>query len=764
MPPAVVTKNTLLNAFRLNAGRLGAMVPLVHAIIGSDWRHPDMRMDSLTMTDAINDEPNTMSFRLQGAQPAVGTPIAVALGTWSEENKIFAGQILSSTAVYEGRPENVAYDVQAIDHTWLLKRRLVSAEYLGQSATAIVQAIVQTFAGGYVANDVQPGLPVIDAISFENEDVPNALSRVMEAVGGYWYVDHWRSIHAFLNDPVQASAITTDQPNTMVNIANTLDLSQVSNRIYARGGGSQALADVPTGKLNTTIPVEDLGWYPAGHENGTNASGCWLEIGSQRASYVGPQGESGTGSVILGDTFAPGGGPAAVAVNVAGKLAGQYLYKTSFISKEGESMASPASAPVNAGLSIDGSAMTVEHYGNMAVQIFPTGATVRYVVTFVTETGESLPSTPSQPCLPIPPPYIFSGTTAYYTVSLQGVPIGPAGTTARRCYRSVNGGAFGRTMTIAGNVTTGATDATVTPGAAPPTTPTGGAGWPGQVDLSVIHLGPSNVTGRNLYRTVSGGSVFLKLATIRDNTTTTFRDNIADATLGDEEPTSGTLGTQPGSTELRVSALEAFVGYGWVFAANQLLYYDGRNPENGPGTYGPGALTGIPASGVGAITSPLSVNTEVMNAPHLVWVTVDAGPGLRYPVLKGDTVAILAIEDDATSQANMAAAVGFGDGVHELHIGDSSWDFAETRARARAELKRRKDGLVSITFETRDDSVWSGRDIYINVAAVGIAGWFKVRRVTFSQFGLTVWPLRRVEVTSQRFSFEDLLRQTRGEK
>jgi len=254
------------------------------------------------------------------------------------------------------------------------------------------------------------------------------------------------------------------------------------------------------------------------------------------------------------------------------------------------------------------------------------------------------------------------------------------------------------------------------------------------------------------------------LTTIADNTTTTYLDNVADDNLGDEEPARGSLGTLPGSTELRVSALEAFVGHGWVYAGNQLIRYKGRNPENGPTTYGPGALTNIPASGVGSITAPLSVDTEVVIAPHLTGVRAFGFDGLQYPVTKGDEVAVLAIVEDTDSQNAMKAAVGFGDGVHELHIGDSGWNLAEIQARGRAEVTRRKDPLYSITFTTRDDSVWSGRDIYINVAAVGIAGWFKIRRVTLTQFGLSVWPLRRVEVTSQRFSFEDLLRQTRGEK
>jgi hypothetical protein len=767
----VARGNALLNTFRLNQRRLGEMKPEVLVILGGGWRHQDIRLDSMQMTDAINDEPNTLSFRMEGAAPVIGEPIDMVVGTWGNENKVFSGQILSAQAVYEGRPENVAYDVQAIDHTWLLKRRLVMARYTGASATTIVQDIVANFAAGYVANTaegVQPGLPAIDEISFENEDVPNALSRVMEAVGGYWYVDHWRRVHAFLYEAEQASAITDSNPNSMSSIAQTVDLSQVSNRILARGGGSQATVDRPSSTVYDTIPVEDLGWYPPG--------GGWLEIGTQRLYYSGVEGGAGTGALIIGDMTAPAGGPAAAPVpNESGNLAGKYQYKVSFVMKEGESLASPPSAVVLAGTQPpDVSGVTVNWAMTTPVPNpaqppypgMPQGTVGRYMFTFVTKQGETFPSEPTAPSAPAPPPLVQSSPAYTYFPSYdpRPFPIGPAGTIGRNLYRSDNGGPFGLTYKIADNTTIQFGGPTYpawdsnTPGVAPPLMPTTSGG---KVNVTGIYSGPPGTTARNIYRTRgSGVGPFMKAGSLRDNTTPSWIDNVRDDSLGDEEPSgSGTLPTLPGSTALRVSAVEAFPATGWALTGGQVLSYTHR--EAGPG---PGALLGIPASGIGAITAPLSVDTEVITAPHLTGIQGSGRAGILYPILTGDTVAILAIVDDAASQAAMAQAVGFGDGVHELPVSDSKWNYTEATARARAELKRRKDGLVTITFDTRDDSVWSGRDIYINVWQVGIAGWFKIRRLTFSQFGYDVWPLRRVEVSSQRFSFEDLLRQTRGEK
>lgn len=62
----------------------------------------------------------------------------------------------------------------------------------------------------------------------------------------------------------------------------------------------------------------------------------------------------------------------------------------------------------------------------------------------------------------------------------------------------------------------------------------------GKVNLSAIPLGGSRVTSRKIYRTAANGSDYLLLAAISDNTTSTFQDNVADASLGAGCPTENT--------------------------------------------------------------------------------------------------------------------------------------------------------------------------------------------------------------------------------
>jgi uncharacterized phiE125 gp8 family phage protein len=62
----------------------------------------------------------------------------------------------------------------------------------------------------------------------------------------------------------------------------------------------------------------------------------------------------------------------------------------------------------------------------------------------------------------------------------------------------------------------------------------------GKVELTAIPLGGALVTARKIYRTVAAGSTYLLLATLADNTTTVYTDNIADASLGAGAPSVNT--------------------------------------------------------------------------------------------------------------------------------------------------------------------------------------------------------------------------------
>ncbi len=70
-----------------------------------------------------------------------------------------------------------------------------------------------------------------------------------------------------------------------------------------------------------------------------------------------------------------------------------------------------------------------------------------------------------------------------------------------------------------------------------------------RVQLSGIPIGPGGTTARRIYRSAVGGGQKKLVATISDNVTTSYLDQIADAGLGANAPTLNTSGS-PGAWQI----------------------------------------------------------------------------------------------------------------------------------------------------------------------------------------------------------------------
>lgn len=613
---------------RLNAFRIGYFSPRMVVYVNSVDQTLQTRITGASITDELNHVPNTVQLRCDGFTPVQGQQVQISMG--SADLQLFAGHILSVSQTYEGKPANIAWDVDCIDYTWLLNRHKVIKKYTNQSATAIILDLIATFATNFTTVHVVSGLPVIDEITFTNEDLTDAITRVMTRIGGYWFVDFNKDINAFLTNTETAGAITQASPRGMSNIQQHTDLSQIATRVWARGGGSNAASDVSVGA--TTLPVEDGSWY--------DVAGGTVECGPQRITYTGI-GSGGATGTTTGNVPAP---PATFTIT----------------------------GPAGAG-SLDPSAV----YG--------------YAFTYVTAAGETTPS-----------------------------------------------------ATVSG---------------------TSGASGQAQVNGAPVPTDPA-ITGRHLYRTEGGLSVLKKLTTggpYAPTTPTIITDTIPDSSLGAVPPTSNTAGASAesvaaGATSLPVDDCAVFLAAGgWAMApGDQLFSYTARSA-----TSGPGSLTGIPATGVGSLSAAVKSGT-IKAVPHLTGVT-----GIVYAINKGDAVNLVAGVGDATAQTAMSTWIGYGDGVHEQFISDGRWGLTEATAQANAELTRRKNPLVTVSFQSRDPTLMSGRDITITLTTPAISGTFKIQRVTYSDLGIggashPVFPLRHVECSSQRFSFEDLVRQIKS--
>jgi uncharacterized phiE125 gp8 family phage protein len=142
----------------------------------------------------------------------------------------------------------------------------------------------------------------------------------------------------------------------------------------------------------------------------------------------------------------------------------------------------------------------------------------------------------------------------------------------------------------------------------------------GKVSLSAIPTGGSAVTSRKIYRTVAGGSTYLLLTTLADNTTTTYTDNTADSGLGAQAPATNST-----SNPELVSWIQAAREIGETFTRRrwieQVVDWQPACPPCGS------EILRLPFGNVTAVSSITYVDTNGTSTPFTTFRTnLPTGP------------------------------------------------------------------------------------------------------------------------------------------
>jgi hypothetical protein len=394
------------------------------------------------------------------------------------------------------------------------------------------------------------------------------------------------------------------------------------------------------------------------------------------------------------------------------------------------------------------------------------GVGLRYVATIANNSTTTYDDTLANAALAAAPP---TGNTAVLRqIPLSAIPLGNSLVTARKVYRTpanTGGGTLQLVATLADNTTTTLTD-TVTDAALGAAALTVGTAQAAQVQLSAIPVGAAAVTARKLYRTKAGTTPLLLRATLADNTTTTYLDTLADASLGATAPVSDTSGLQQpqgnvfaGSPTLPCASVAAFLpSGGWAIVGSQNIRYTGISGN---------ALLGIPATGPGAITATITYNTTAVAAAMLTGIPTTGLGVIKYTVLKGDPVNVFVQVDDLAAQAAVRAQLPGSDGIIEDELQDGRLGYLEgvDRCQARLDLLGALDstgqvGVIAVTYVCRDTNTIAGATATINLGPpINLRGDFLIQRVGVNQFHVpNLNPTYTVEASSIRFSAEEMLR------
>lgn len=552
-------------------------IPVAGPSLPTDGRAME---SGVRLSDAVGGQANRVGFTTHLAAVEAGNEIKVGLDGLTGSNLKFGGHAIAVTQIHPTAQATLYFhEITGISYEWLMNRRKVTAKFTATSATDIVQAIIDDFTDGFTATGLEAGLPTLDEITFTNEDVTTCLDRIAKRIGGHWVCDVDKDLLFGLDILTGGVADITDADlDTLISLSFTTDLSQVKTRIYVEGGGSNSGAEIAVGA--TVLPVLDSVWY--------SALGGTVAVGQQRITYAGKV--AGLGGALVGTAATPSGAPTVAGAAGSGVTAGTHSYKYTYVTGAGETVPSPASAVITAGDQI--AAPSSAPSGTKALGGNLSAGAYQWKVTYydaaggeTTPSGASASVTMDDVATPTGTPAIsgFTGTAldasaAYkykYTfvgpggvetlplasnvwgqttgsagsqdlaVTKSGLSTPPAGF-SRQFYRTEGGGSTYKKMLGAyegfsaehlgaywvDHEADASLSATTPPG-------TSTAIYRQATVTLPVSTDPATV-GRKLYRTTAGGSTFSLVATIANNTATSYDDNVADGSLGAAAPSANT--------------------------------------------------------------------------------------------------------------------------------------------------------------------------------------------------------------------------------
>jgi len=309
-----------------------------------------VRINTVVITDILNEAPNTATFVVNGTVPSFGTVVRIGLRDVSSNNLLFAGTVKASEEYYEGKPGNTAWQVTCEDFTFLFNRRRVIGTWKNVSATQVASDIVTRFTSTFSPSGIQgigygSALPPI-TVTFDGHTPMDALTQVANLVGGYAAgPDYNRVVYLFVTDPRPVpSPVTPGHPLLMMfpPVRATYDLTQVRTRVDVQGAGTAVggPADFNIGPEFGQLPLEESKIFTPG------TSGQVITEDAQILSYsdLAP-GKQAT--VVRGNVSPPLTSPfATIATGVTGYIDGiNYRWKIAFANALGETEVGPASTP-----------------------------------------------------------------------------------------------------------------------------------------------------------------------------------------------------------------------------------------------------------------------------------------------------------------------------------------------------------------------------------------------------------------------------------
>lgn len=159
---------------------------------------------AIQIHDVLNNAPNTARLTVQG-QPGGPGPLggsSIEILDPATSDRIYKGSLQTIAQTYDGLPDQLHWDVDAVDAIWRLNKYRPFGTFVEVSASDVATALIADFAPGFTAAHVQTTLAPI-TITFDGaQTLSEALTAIASAIGaGHWYVDYDDDLHLFRSVP-----------------------------------------------------------------------------------------------------------------------------------------------------------------------------------------------------------------------------------------------------------------------------------------------------------------------------------------------------------------------------------------------------------------------------------------------------------------------------------------------------------------------------------------------------------------------------------
>lgn len=714
-----------------------------------------------------------------------------------ERSILFRGNVQSVETVYEEQTDQLAYNVTAVDFTWLLNKYRPFGVYKNQSVTDIVKDLIAKYASGFTSEFVQTKLTRVTAIFDGSLDFVSCMNALAESIGGgHWYADYNQAFHFFHRLPEGIIIPSQSGPGTAMTVAegagipstfrfdtgfysllssfvydNGIEtaLSPLSNYAAMEGDRIFDVSNVPTGAgIGSHVCVARRIYFQYIGEKGISF-GKFCQINDNATTsfttYFGATGASVTSIVAVADIVAMPALPA---------------------------IASPASPTTPPGVSQGTQLTFIPQYpqleANQRTVTYTPGRWAFKYAYVMPDGSESFPSPASN----------VVSLDGVHAVNVGNVAVGPSGALARKIYAS-----FGSAESIPYSVLRSRMQASLQAG-------TFFNDWAGSIGVTDAQLlearGSIPATYEEMISLVGQGDIDGLLTNQKDpdfspGTTAMwyfFNDNTT---------TTGTIGPGTGGGFPAVNAddpnnpiptwpnadgpdLEAFdlpddiddtnvaflrdPAFGFTIDTSQVR---NRVYIKGPGVLlARAALTGVSELEVSDVTNFWTSGGLLLAGVHKLAYrgkSAPSGPGkllltapLAVDLEQGDSVRLFYQADDVAAQRELGR-IEFDknglptDGIHEGYIIDETLVTPlQFYIRSQAELELFGRPIITVRYGTTDRKTRSGAKVHIDLSSPPLKGDFLIQDVTIDQVHENEHdepPRFSVTASSVKFELNDLL-------